>query len=566
MLASLLMCGVSSQALAQDAGSLLRDRERQGETPNLDPLPKEEAGNAVLPEASTESGETIRVTTLSFTGKATLLLELQQASLKAQVEGKDVGLKAIQALAENANTALRQNGFLLARAIIPPQDATSGTLQIEINEGEVETVAFEYAKPVRVRKELLEHIANREIDRSSLTKADLEEAMLRISDLPGVVARARLAPGERAGTTRIVADVTEEPVLSGSFHVDNHGSPSTGRWQGHAQLALTDLTGDGDQTRLGLSLSEGQRYASASVAVPLSASELLATFDYAYLFFENVDDVGKAAGLEGDAHYASMGLTYRAVRSREANLNLSAELNGKVLKDDSSAGRLADKRIYSGTMAISGDNRDELFGGGVTQYSLSWTYGDLDLSNLPVAKLIDALSFKTQGKFHRVNLDATRLQKLPGDFSLLTRISGQWASKNLDSSESFSLGGPYGVRGWPVGEGRGDMGFTGSVELRYDAPLPEKAGALQLSAFADSGRVKLNKNQFGIPPVNACGCNSYSLSSVGAGASWRLKNLSLSASWSHGFGDNPGRSAFGDANADGSTRRHQFWLTGSFRF
>lgn len=566
VLASLLICGVSPQAFAQDAGSLLRDRERLGELPSLDPLPQENDAGASQPATMVESEETIRVTSLRFIGKNSFLNEKQQNSLKEQVEGKDVGLTDIRTLTDKANTALRQNGFLLARAIIPPQDVTSGSLEIELIEGTIETVSFEYGQGVRVREELLRRIAESAIDHDSLTKADLEAAMLGMSDLPGVTARASLTPGEKAGTSRIVVDVTEQPILTGSFGGDNYGSPSTGRVQGYSQLAFTDLTGEGDLTQMGFSLSEGQRFASVSVAVPISGSKLLATYDYAYLFYENIDDVGKVAGIEGDAYYASIGLTYRAVRSRVANFNLSAELNGKVLKDDSIAGRLADKRIFSGTVALSGDNRDDLFGGAVTQYSLSWTFGDLDLSNLPVAELIDSLSFKTQGSFSRLNLDAARLQKLPGDFSLLARIAVQRASKNLDSSESFSLGGPYGVRGWPVGEGRGDIGFTSSVELRYDAPLPEKVGALQISTFVDSGRVKINKDSFGIPPVNACGCNSYSLSSIGAGVSWRLESLSLSASWSHGIGDNPGRSAFGGANADGSNRRHQFWLTGSLRF
>ena len=323
LLASILMCGVSFPAYAQDAGSLLRDKERAPDLPSIKSATDTSEPATVDTPPAPESGETILIKTVAFSGKSSLLTAAQQADLAGRVEGKTVGLNAIRDLAEAANTALRQNGLLLTRAIVPPQDATGGTLTIEIVEASVEDVTFEYGENVRVRKELLTQIANREIDRQSLTKYDLEAALLRMSDMPGVTARSRLAPGEQAGTSRVIVDVTQDPVVSGSVHADNFGSPSTGRAQGHAQLALSDLTGDGDLTRLGLSVSEGQRYASASVAVPLAASKLLATFDYAYLFFENVDAVGKAAGLEGDAHYASMGLTYRAARSRDHNLNLS---------------------------------------------------------------------------------------------------------------------------------------------------------------------------------------------------------------------------------------------------
>lgn len=347
---------------------------------------------------------------------------------------------------------------------------------------------------------------------------------------------------------------------------DNFGSPSTGRAQGHAQVILTDVAGIGDLTQLGLSLSEGQRYASASLALPVSASGFLATASYGFLDYENVDALGKAAGLEGRAHYGSLGIQHQTIRSRDFNLRFSAALNGKALTDDSTAGRLSDKRIVSGTLGFASDASDGLLGGGATQVSGSWTVGDLDLSRIGSAEFIDSLGLRTEGTFHRLNADALRLQRLGSGFSLLARVSGQWASKNLDSSESFSLGGPYGVRGWPVGEGRGDMGLTGTAELRYDLPLSEKLGGVQFSTFLDAGRVRLNKRPFGIPPLNACGCNDYTLSSAGLGVAWRHDRFRFSGSWAHGLGRNPGRSAIGGKNADGSTDRQQFWLSGLISF
>lgn len=567
LLIPILMCGVSFPAFAQDAGSLLRDKERAGEAPKLRTLPAEETTNQPPPPPiEAQADQTVRIKTVRFDGNASLLTEAQRAQLASTIEGTDVGFAEIGALAEGANTALRQNGHLLARAIVPPQDATEGVLTVSIIEGALEDIIFNYEGSVRANPSIFTRIAEKYVDRQSLNKNDLETALLRMNDMPGVTARSRLTPGDAAGTTRLIVDVSQAPIFAGSLSGDNFGSPSTGRAQGHAQIGLTDLTGSGDFTRLGLSVSEGQRYASASLAVPLSVEGLLATFDYGYLDYENVDSVGKAAGLEGSAHYGSVGLAHRAVRSRDHNLTLSGTLNGKVLRDNSGVGRLADKRIFSGTVAISGDSRDTVLGGGITQVSVAWTFGDLDLSNLPSAEFVDALTFKTQGKFHRLNADIARLQKLPGNFSLYTSMSGQWANKNLDSSESFSLGGPYGVRGWPVGEARGDKGLLSSAELRYDAPIPAALGVLQFAGFFDAGRIWVNDRSFGIPPVNACSCNSYSISSVGVSGSLRRDNINISVGWSHGLGQNPGRSAFLGQNADGSTGRQQVWLSGSIRF
>lgn len=103
---------------------------------------------------------------------------------------------------------------------------------------------------------------------------------------------------------------------------------------------------------------------------------------------------------------------------------------------------------------------------------------------------VDQAGLRTQGKFHRLNLSVARLEKPPGDFSLFARFYGQWANRNLDSSEDFALGGPYGVRGYPVGEARGDMGVLGTLELRYDLPAPSEWGQAQLAALLDGGHVR----------------------------------------------------------------------------
>lgn len=563
----LLAFGSSSPALAQDAGALLRDREQQGELKLPEKRPADTATpSTVTPDTAREARETILIKTVRFSGQASLLTEAERVALARRVEGKQVGFADIRALADAANTSLRQQGRLLARAVIPPQDATDGTLTVEIIEGKLEEITFTRGKGVRIREPLLRAIAKRQVQRDSLTKDDLEGALLRMNDLSGVTARSRLAAGTAAGTSRLMVDVAEEPVLSASLYGDNYGSPSTGRAQGHAQLAISDLTGRGELTQFGFSYSEGQRYASASFAVPLTGSGLSLFASYGYLSYENVDAIGQAAGLEGQAHYGTLGLRYQTHRSRDFNLRVSAALNGKALTDDSTAGRLADKRVVSGTLAVTGDVHDEFLDGATTQLSASWTIGDLDLSRVPMAALFDTLGLKTQGTFHRLNADLLRLQRLSGAFSLLTRVSGQWASQNLDSSESFSLGGPYGVRGWPVGEGRGDAAITSTVELRYDVPLDGTLGALQFATFLDSGHIWLNKHTYGIPSFNACACNDYALTSAGASLSWRHRHFSLAGSWAHGLGQNKGRSAVGGLNADGKNDRQQFWLSGSISF
>ena len=109
------------------------------------------------------------------------------------------------------------------------------------------------------------------------------------------------------------------------------------------------------------------------------------------------------------------------------------------------------------------------------------------------------------------------------------------------------------------------MGVITTAELRYEVPGFD-LGSLRLSTFIDAGRVRINRRTFGLPSFNACGCNSYSLSSVGLGVNWQHERFSLSASWAHGLGSNPGRSGVDGTNVDGEANRSRIWLSGSIRF
>ena len=84
----------------------------------------------------------------------------------------------------------------------------------------------------------------------------------------------------------------------------------------------------------------------------------------------------------------------------------------------------------------------------------------------------------------------TAIQSLGHATDLLCKFSAQKASGNLDSSEHIYLGGAHGVRAYPQGEGSGDEGLLGTVELRYHTPVK----GLTLSAYLDAGHVEIARS------------------------------------------------------------------------
>jgi hemolysin activation/secretion protein len=105
-------------------------------------------------------------------------------------------------------------------------------------------------------------------------------------------------------------------------------------------------------------------------------------------------------------------------------------------------------------------------------------------------------------------------------FSLYGAAYGQIASKNLDISEKMVLGGPYGVRAYPVGEAYGDEGYIATLEGKVLLPsfsdrLP---GQMHAVAFVDTGSVRTNEEPW------APGPNRRTLSGAGVGFTWTHYN------------------------------------------
>jgi hemolysin activation/secretion protein len=572
---------------AADSGSLLREQQNQQDIQRLESLPQPEEKQQKPSTAETpETGKTIIVSEIRFTGKIELLPEEVRTHIAEGVTGKRIGIIGVQALIDVITSALQQQGHLLASAILPQQDITDGAITFQIIDGHLSeikfnrisqqhetilktlftNITFDNSTPVRANEDRLQTIANTYITPDEVTKSGLEEALLRINDHPGVTAKARLAPGDEPNTSNLLIDVKQAPIFSATASIDNSGSYSTGREQLRADTTFTDISGHGDLTKLMVISSEGQTFANSSFSAPIGVSDFTARASYGYLDYHNIDDTGKTLELEGYAHFLGLELDYSLIRSRDFNLHLNSSLDAKALVDNSISGHLQDKRSLIGTIELAGDSRDRFMGNGITYWSAAWSYGDLDLSGVESALSSDQSGLKTNGQFQRVNASLTRLQKLPATFSLFGRVRGQWANKNLDSSEDFSLGGPYSVRGWPIGEGRGDMGTISTIELRYDAPTPTSWGQLQFATFIDAGHIWVNKNPNGVSSTIACGCNDYSLASAGVSALWTHKFFNLSATYAQGIGDNPGRSSSTDKNADNSKKRHQFWLTAMAKF
>ena len=137
-----------------------------------------------------------------------------------------------------------------------------------------------------------------------------------------------------------------------------------------------------------------------------------------------------------------------------------------------------DRQLRVLSLSINQENADSFMAGGLNQVSAELTHGQTQFTN-QVAAANDASTARTAGRFTKVNLRAYRNQTISATFSLSLSMDSQWAQKNLDATQKFSLGGLRSVRAYEAGVLSTDHALFSSVELRLLLPQPNETWNIQ---------------------------------------------------------------------------------------
>jgi hemolysin activation/secretion protein len=544
-----------------DSGTILKE-QRQSAPSLPDRFPERE----VIKEAeapSSDAGVKIPVREIKFTGDySKMATEAELYELVREKTGKELTFFELQQITIYITNYLREKkGFLLARAFLPEQDVTDGIIEIQIIAGQISGRAnINVREPARVRKEILQGIADHAIPEESAIRMDrIERAVLLINDLPGIKAQASLEPGATPGSTSLKINTSEDRLIQGLLSADNHGDRYTGYIRGAGQIFANDPSGLGDQIAISYVGAEDMIHGIASYTLPIGYSGLKGNISYSYLHYELGEEL-KPLNAKGQAQVIGSNLSYPVVRSRRASLWLELGFEYLDLWDEANSIKTRDREVSVGSLNLKGNFFDQFKGGGLTIADIGFFAGNADLSGLASNRIADAAGPGTHGGFSRITYSMARLQRMTRAAALFVSLRGQLASGNLDSSQKFILGGPFGVRAYPSGEGAGDEGHMGTVEIRYDLPPIPYLKSTQLIGFYDAGWAKLNHDPWPGAIVNATGKNDYVLSSGGIGLNIQEPGIySLRATYAHKIGSNDGRNIQGN-NVDNRSHSGRLWV------
>lgn len=445
----------------------------------MDSLPKPKPRFAEAPRVDLITGTrlqnpaagAVKVDRFEFVGASVVPVAELQARV-ASYAGRMLASTDIDAAAEEVAKLYRSRGYPLAAAALAAPVA-GGVARIQVYEGRLGAIRVEGNS--RYAEEALLY-PTADLPRGKpLTNAELEGALLKLDDLPGLDVRGQGLPARVAGETDLVI-AADETTFQFGIAADNNGVESVGRQRYRAQFRYNSLAGWGDELAFEVFNSEqgGSYYGRIDYSVPVD-TDAVAGVSYAIGKYEAISEGLSGQDIEGDTTELRAFWSVATARSRA----LSREW------------RFSFQRLEGQTFANGGTvelEESALYDYGVGVFDSSWNSDGTGWTR--------SFEFDTNfesnptGTETRANLGQFRFagSLLVNNGSWQTLVKGR-AVYSFDPAapmKQFRIGGPNSVRAYDYAQEVGDGGFDASVE--FLAPLRSADGMRnQLAFFADVG-------------------------------------------------------------------------------
>ena len=481
-LAALLLLISLQPALAQIIpSSELPGRAReQFEQPRV-PLSQPGAAVVSLPSTVAPQGaEKLMVTVrgVRITGSTVYSAE-DLEPLYRDIIGREVPVTAIYDVAQRITAKYGADGYVLSRAIVPPQELSprGAVVRIQIIEGYIDRVEW---PPVLAKyRDFFSHYAAKITAERPINVKTLERYLLLASDLPGLKFKNSLkASPSNPGAATLVVEVVEKPV-DAFVRLDNRGTKARGPNQYFTTISLNNLGRTHESLTVGTAgafqFAELQ-YWMASYRQVLTSEGLALFVNDSYTRSKPGTEILQLLEYKTRGDLFEAGLSYPFIRSREKNVVGTALFFISNDRSDILGSLNTLDRIRGVRLKADVDFVDPLRA--TNQINLVLSQG---LEGLGATEAGSMNLSRANGRSDFTKFEATfsRLQPLPGGFSVLLAAYGQWASTPLLSPELCGYGGrTFGRAYRPLGAGRRPMPRApGGVALRRP-PYPAKYHAV----------------------------------------------------------------------------------------
>ena len=495
-----------------NAGSILQEIQPNKSIippPSDHPIGIESSEDQALPESAP-----FKVEALKITGNQSLETETLHALVASQ-EGQLLSLKQLGGLASLITQYYHEHNYPLAIAIVPAQTIQDGVVTIQVLEASYGNIVIDNKS--RLNGSLLSRSLIPLKSGEKITGDRLNQTLLLLNDIPGIVVDASIRKGDAQGTSDLLINTTDAARYKAAVSIANSGSASIGRVRANANVDLINPFGFGDVLTLnGLSSGSGMNYGRLSYELMVDGQGTRVGGAYSNLYYQ-LGQQYKALNVHGTSENYSLWAKHPFIRSLNLNLYGQLEYDRVILKDHvDSIPAKTDRSLDHAILSFSGDLRDQWLLGGMSFLNMSLTSGHLGFDDQH-AQSLDLQAGKTQGDFTKVNMTFNKLQQITDNTVLYALVSGQWAYDNLDSSQKMVVGGPNSVRAYDVSVLSGDTAQLVTMEIRKS--FQSSFGVWQAVAFYDAAHLAINHHPW------ATSKNDANLQGVGLGLNWQNEAL-----------------------------------------
>jgi len=374
---------------------------------------------------------------------------------------------------------------------IPPQQVKGGVVLLKVSEneiGHVRVVGAKYHSPQAIR-DAVPSLAEGTVPNFT----NVQQQLTDLNRQPGRQVVPVLSPGSLPQTMDVTLKVDDSNPLHGSVEVDNDHSADTPDLRTIANIRYDNLWQLGHTISASYIVAPQDRSATEVYALsylaPLSSDWSL--LGSGYKSNSNANTLGGTTVL-GKGEAFSLQATLQLSALGQYTQSVSFGVSRKHFDQNITLGGETEKAPLTYvplTLAYTGQHVGEK---STTGFTLAGNFGLRGAGSENSA--FDNQRFNARDNFAYLHADFNYSRLFTGNYSLVTRFSGQVADAPLVSSEQFAAGGETTVRGYLSAEETADTGGVGSIELRspsINAWLGSFANDWRFHAFFDGAHLQL---------------------------------------------------------------------------
>lgn len=402
-------------------------------------------------------------------------------------------------IVEDITNFYRNHGYILSRAILPPQHVEDGTVIIRVIEGFIQNIAV-IGSPKGAKKLTAAYGKNISAERP-LRVQTMEYYLLLSNEIPGTIVRAVLAPSKSTVGASDLNLATYNKSMTGYFSYDNYGTRYVGPQEDTLSIAANSIFRSGDATQITYGTTpKGRelRYFDINYNTPLGTEGLR------WIFGGNDSRTRPLFTLSplqingiAKSYYTS--LQYPVYRSQTASVTFNAAFN----YFDSQVLTILNALLYRDhtrpiQLGINSTIVDSWRGNNLISFNLKKGLNFLGATTDTSHSATTSRPGST-ASFTKLTYQVSRLQPLFWRLSAFGITQGQYSFNPLLSSEQFGFGGSQLGRGYDAAEIIGDRGISGGAELRLDFfPGQILLQTLELYYYYDAGVIWNMKSNPGV--------------------------------------------------------------------